>query len=410
MQAIIIAAGESSRCWPLNHQHKSQIKIFGKPLIYWTIKGITEKGIKDIVLILGPNSVLKDDLTVFEDLDINISKIIQEQPLGTGNAINRAKDLIREPFFVFHPYKIIAGEVVGKILEKYHSEGSRAIFVGKETNTPWDYGILKHEAGKVVKIVENPKPGDEPSNIKTLGAYFLEPDFFDYYNALKEHHPEDYVDALNDYIKAKGASFILWGKEVPALKYPWELLNLLKIRFSLFNFKKHTSDEASIGKNVLISGNVYIADNATIGDGTKITGPCFIGESCRIGQNNIIQGPTSLEKEVITGSSTKIKNSIIGQGTHLGSSGCFSSSIIGENCRFGLGFITKNSRPDKKTIESLVKGKTIDTDLAYFGCVIGNNTRFGIKSGTMPGVFIGSNCIVGSGFIVSENLKDDSSR
>ncbi len=61
MQAVVIAAGESSRLWPLNKQHKSQIKISGQPLIYWTIKGLSEKGIKDIVLVVGPNSSLRED-------------------------------------------------------------------------------------------------------------------------------------------------------------------------------------------------------------------------------------------------------------------------------------------------------------------------------------------------------------
>jgi len=55
----------------------------------------------------------------------------------------------------------------------------------------------------------------------------------------------------------------------------------------------------------------------------------------------------------------------------------------------------------------MVKGKKIDTGLTYFGMVVGDNTRFGIHSGTMPGALIGSNCTIGPGTLVFENIEDN---
>src|SRR3989338_8287674 len=100
-QAVILAAGESSRFWPLNHVHKSQIKLLGRPLVYWTIKGLAENGIKNIAVIISPNSTLKDELgPISKDLEVNLTYFVQEKPLGTGNAISLAKDFIKEPFFL----------------------------------------------------------------------------------------------------------------------------------------------------------------------------------------------------------------------------------------------------------------------------------------------------------------------
>ena len=48
-QAVILAAGESSRFWPLNQRHKSLIKIMGRPLIWYTIEGLKKAGIKEIL-------------------------------------------------------------------------------------------------------------------------------------------------------------------------------------------------------------------------------------------------------------------------------------------------------------------------------------------------------------------------
>lgn len=407
MQAIILAAGASSRFWPINHGHKSQINILGQSLIYWTIKGLASNGIKDIIIIIGPNSYLKEKLSfVQQELSVNISYIVQEEPLGTGNAIFRAKEYIKESFFIVWPYKINTKKVVGKILEKYNNETPQVVLVGAKTSTPWDYGILKFEGEKIVEIFENPEPGQEPSDIKTLGTYFLQPDFFEYYQKIKKHHSEDFIDGLNLYIKDKEAKVVILEKELPSLKYPWEALNISKIMLGSEEFKDYIAPTASIGKNVVINGKAYIGENAVIGDNTVISGPCFIGDQCKIGVSNVLRGPVNLEREVITGAFTEIKNSIIQKGTHI-HSGYFGDSVIGENCRFGAEFVTANRRIDRANIKSQVKGKKIDTGLTHLGAIIGDKTCFGIRTGTMPGVLIGSNCLIGPGTLIFENIEDN---
>ncbi len=405
--AVILAAGESSRCWPINKGHKSRMVILGKSLIYWTIKGLISKGIKDIVLIVGPDSFLKEDLaSAVQDLGLNLSYAIQEKPLGTGNAIFRAKDFIKQPFFIFWPYKINAGDIVEKILEKYKVEKAQTILVGAKTAAPWDHGIFKLKEEKIIEIVEKPKSGEEPSDIKVAGTCFFQPDFFDYYQSLPQHHEKDFIDVLNIYIKNKKTEFVFWEKDSLKLKYPWDFLKILRIMFGTEKFKHFISSSARIGKNVTIKGKVYISDNVIIGDNTVISGSCFIDKNCKIGANNVLRGPISLAEEVATGAFMEIKNSIIGKGTHF-HSGYLGDSIIGQNCRFGAGFITANRRFDQANIKSIVRGKKIDTGLNYFGTAIGDNAFFGVQSGTMPGVLVGSNCSIGPGTLVFENIEDN---
>ncbi len=406
MQAVIIAAGESSRFWPLNNKHKSQIKLCGKSLVYWTIRGIAEQGIKDIVLVIRPNSLLKDELTsIVEDLGVKLSFAIQEKPMGTGNAVSLAEEYITEPFFVFWPYKIIAGQLIREIINLLEKTKAEVVLTGSPTSTPWDFGVLRMEGESVAEIVENPKKGEEPSNIKVPSPYFLQPDFFAYYRKIKNHHPKDFIDALNLYIKDKKTSLFLWEKGIPVLKYPWQLLELSQIKLN--DMADYISPTAKIGENVIISGKVFIGDDALIGTGTVIKGPCFIGENCKIGVNNVLRGPVNLEKGVVTGASAELKNCVIQEGTHL-HSGYFGDSVIGENCRFGAGFITANRRIDRQNIFSLVKGEKVNTELTSLGVMIGDNVRFGIHSGTMPGVLIGSDCLVGPGTLVFDNMKNGS--
>ena len=69
MQAILLAAGQSSRLYPFtNGMHKSMIKILGKPLLEHTIVGLQHAGIKEIILreIYTPQSIYPHEYTCAE--------------------------------------------------------------------------------------------------------------------------------------------------------------------------------------------------------------------------------------------------------------------------------------------------------------------------------------------------------
>jgi len=376
MQAVVIAAGESSRFWPLNNGiHKSQIKLLGRPLIYWTLKGLAENGIKDVIVVVSKGSSMQEMLKG-HDLGINISYAVQEEPLGTGNALAQAKDFIKEPFIVLWGNKVGAKDLVKQMLQKQKEENADAVLVGAETANPKDYGVVRLEGDRVAEIVENPEQGKEPSNIGIAGARLLQPDFFEYYEKLSNHHEADLVDAINVYLKDKKVSLLMVEEKGLTLKYPWDLFGIMD---SLFESQKpFISSSAKIGKNVVIDGSVYI------------------GENCEIGHGNVLRGPINIEENCKTAAFMELKHSIIQEGT-IFHSGYAGDSIVGKNCRFGAGFVTGNLRLDKEPIHGLPK----------LGAMIGDNSTFGIHSGTMPGVMIGSNCKIGPATHVFENVKDN---
>ena len=405
MQAVIIAAGESSRFWPLNQGHKCQTCLLGKSLIYWTTKGLFENGVQDITVVCGVGSTIPEMLQRENDIGVSLRFVFQEKPLGTGNALWQAREFIKEPFFVVWPNKINSKELIAKMMEQKNAKGSDAVFAGAETLSPWDYGVAEFKGEQLVGIHENPEQGKEPSKIKIIGCYFFEPDFFDYYSKLSQHHEADFIEAVNLYLKNKKASVALLEKDAPALKYPWELLGIFDILLSSENFGHSISLSAQIGNNVTIKGQVHIGSNTKIQDNTVIEGPCFIGDNCVIGHSNVLRGPLNIENNVITGAFCEIKHSVVGEGCHI-HSGFIGDSVIGKNCRIAAGFISANRRLDRGEINVVVKDKKINTGLTYLGVVIGENTGIGIHSGTMPGVLIGSNCVIGPGTQIFKNVPD----
>lgn len=401
MQAVIIAAGESSRFWPLNdNRHKSQTRLMGRSLLYWTIKGLREHGIKDVALVHRPDSTIPAMMKEENDTDVSITYFLQEEPLGSGNALEKARDHIKGDFLLIHPHEISVMDIVPRILK-----GDMAL-VGSETDSPQDYGMIRFENERPVEVVENPEKGDEPSSIRTLGMYRLPGDFFEYYDRVSRHEA-DLIDAINICLKEKDAAWVMNDSPLPTLKYPWHLFDHMDVLFSSVHFEPKVHDTAKICSGVQIKGGVYIGENTVIKENTVIEGPCYIGPNCEIGPFNVIRGPVNIESSVRTGAYMELKHSVVQKGTHF-HSGYVGDSIVGNECRIGAGFITANRRLDRSNVCVSIGSDRVDTHLDRFGVVMGDGVHIGIHAGSMPGVMMGKDCKIGPGTTVFGVLYDGS--
>jgi len=374
----------------------------GKPLIWWTINSLVKAGIKDIIIVISPDSSIEKEIGRGKNMSANVSYVIQEKPVGTGNAILQAKDKINRSFIVLHPYRYYIEGIAKKII-KEKKLGRKTVLVGSPTSRPQDFGIFRFSKGGIVEIIENPIIGKEPSNYRSVGIYGFEPEFFSFYNKTDQAKEDNLIDTINLLIKNDPAGFIKLNEDPLTLKYPWNVFPIFKGMIEMASGK---IVRPATGKKNQTARKVIVGKNVEIGMNTVINGPCYIGDNVTIGANNVLRGPFDLESGVTTGAFTEIKNCLIGRDTHI-HSGYFGDSIIGENCRIGAGFTSANRRINRDNIFSSVKGEMTDTKLTSFGCVIGNGSRLGINVSTMPGVFIGRNAIIGPGTIVKENVEDN---
>lgn len=406
--AVILAGGESSRFWPLNEIHKSLFYLMGKPIIWWNIKGIKSVGIKRIIIVQSPSKDIEKELKNFEFGNLKIDFVIQPKPRGTGNALWQAKNLLKTPFFVLNG-DVLCSDLLLKPMIKEIKKGAKAVLAGQKTKTPWLFGIMEVKGKRILRIVEKPKKGKEPSDIKVVGTYFLEPRYFQFYEKVKKH-PFDFEDALSEYMKVFEVKLALIERpesETPAfLKYPWHLFNLRNYLLDKI-LKSKIEKGAKISKNVILEGKVFIGKGTRIYQGAIIKGPVYIGRNCVIGNNSLIRDYVNLEDGVMIGAFCEVARCIFQKNatTH---SGYFGDSIIGSNTKIGAGSITSNVRLDRKEIKAVVRKEIINTGLISFGTVIGENTLVGTNVNFMPGKFVGKNCIIGPNSLVFKNIKDNS--
>jgi bifunctional UDP-N-acetylglucosamine pyrophosphorylase/glucosamine-1-phosphate N-acetyltransferase len=403
MQAIILAAGESSRFWPLNKTHKSLIKIMGKPLIWYVINGLKEAEIEEIIIVQGPKRDVEERLGGF-NFGIEIKYVIQSEPKGMGNALLSAKKLIKGSFLVLNSYHFEAGEISKKALEKYElkEKSIEMILFGAETDRPWDYGIIGFNKINnflyVTSITEKPEKGRELSKIKLVGVYILPVRFFGYLDRVSEGY-YSFEEAIRLFMTENNNSKpdkpnvtiidILLNEKTPTLKYPWDLFSINKLLMD-----KYLGDKVEKGENVKIFENAIIK------------GPCYIGNNCTIGNNSLIREYVNLEDGCMIGANAEITRSIFQEDVHV-HSGYFGDSIFSKGCRVGAGTVTANIRIDRGKVNSIIKGEKINTGLNSLGVMVGENTKIGVNCSLMPGKLIGSNCLIGPKTTVSENIEDN---
>ena len=407
MQAIILAAGESSRFWPLSEKkHKSLIKIMGKSLIEWTIEAIKRAGIKDIIIIQSPNSDLKKHLGDGSLFGVKLSYVTQEEAKGMGNAIMQAKSLIKENnFFVLNPYVFKADDFLNLMIKKQKNGNADLVLLGTKTDKPWKYGILELKDDKALSMIEKPAADKQPSDIKVVGIYLLPKDFFSYYKRVKEHDYA-YEDALALYMKEKNVKVVITEKTTPTLKYPWDLFEVNKMIMNEFIKEQKINKNVKIAKSAIIDGPVIIEKNTIIFENAVIKGPCYIGKGCIIGNNTLIRNYTNMEDGVLIGTNAEVARSIFQSRSHT-HAGFFGDSIIGEDARIGSGAITANVRMNRKEINPFVKNKRVETKLTALGAIIGDNTHLGVAVNLMPGVLIGTDVQIGPNTLVRENVPSN---
>ena len=413
-----MAAGQSSRFWPLNQNHKSLLRILGKPIICHTLDALRRIGAEETIIVQGPRKdaekAIKEYFTDSKKAQPRIKYIVQPKAKGMGNALWTTRHFLSKKFLVLNAERVDIAQIVNKD-EKTRKliDGQGSVLFGHKTQSPQLFGIIKLKGNRVLEIIEKPKAGKEPSDIRILGFYVLEPKFFEFYKKIKRG-TYDFEAALSAYAKNNCVKAALLKKpeeETPFLKYPWHLFQMNKYLLDT-RLKLKIEKCAQIAKSAKITGKVYIGKNSKIFENAVIKGPCYIGKNCAIGNNTLIREYSNIEDDCLVGANAEITRCIFQENTHT-HSGFFGDSIVGKNCGIGAGAITANRRLDKKEIPVKIKtnGKLIplNTCLESLGAIIGENSHIGINTSLMPGVFIGTGCVIGPHSIVSKRVEDNTS-
>ena len=172
--------------------------------------------------------------------------------------------------------------------------------------------------------------------------------------------------------------------------YVWEPLHKIKDYLNKKIVEPNIKiNKAETGEFCSITGNYFIDEGTRIGANVSIEGPVMIGKNVTIQSGALIRPGTIIGDNCVIGHGCEAKHSIIQNKAKVQSFTFCGDSIIGKSTRIGSGTILANRRFDQKNIEIKIEGKKYDTGTDFFGAIVGDNTRLGANSTSVPGTCIG---------------------
>lgn len=404
MQAVVLAAGEGKRMYPLTQTRpKVMVPVANKPLLEHVMLAARDAGISEFVFVVGyKKETVKEHFGNGSRWGVSIKYIEQEEQFGTAHAIGLAKKFVSSRFLVLN------GDVFVRAgcLEKAVGTKNGILMVLKKVENPSELGVAVTDGGCVRKIIE--KPPKLVSNLASSGIFIFTPEVFDAIERtpLSARGEYEITDTLQILIDGGTRVGYVISEEWMDIGRPWDLLeaneNILR------NLKNKVDCE--VEPNAALHGPVATGNGTIIRSGSYIIGPVVIGDGCDIGPNCFIRPYTAIGNKVRIGNAVEIKNSIIMDGTHVGHLSYVGDSIVGYDCNFGAGAIVANLRLDEKDIQVTARGKLYGTGRKKLGTIMGDGVHTGINSTLNTGSVIPAGKMVKPFVFVKGEFTEKKSR
>lgn len=369
--AVILAAGESSRFWPLStHGHKSLHRLCGRPIIEHTLRSFAEYGGTEAVIVQSvetrigdfPYRSIEQAIGDGSAFGMRLTYVTQQESTGARDAIMLAAPHLVDDFLVINPENINAGELAAELVAA-RGDGV-GVAAAQERSDTWMFGVFKVVDGRLAGYVEKPPTGEEPSTICNMSVQLLGQD---YLALLKQQPAKDHEGNLKALVAlGEQAEVKVHVTRLPffPLKYPWHL----------FPMAWHLKPK----------GLPYLGPNVTLDDKASVAEDVVI------------------ETDVVIGPDAVIESSLIGAGSHVNCR--VPHSVLGADVH-----ITSNVQIECQTggsILATVKGQPLDTGLPELGIAVGQGSWIEAPAKIGAGALIGAEATVRSEVAAAGTVED----
>lgn len=295
MKGVILAGGTGSRLRPITHTGPKQlVPIANKPVLEYAVDDLREAGITEIGIILGNKG--RDAIQSYfgdgSDFGVEITYIVQGNPLGLAHAVGCARDFVGEDSFVVYLGDDLMREGITDLVDDFDPEAYAAGIGLQEVDEPSRYGIVDvNEAGDVIQLVE--KADDPPNNLALIGVYVFTPAIFEQIEGLEKSWRGEYEiteaiqGLLDDGNRIQSHVVHGWWKDTGK---PGDVIhaNRLVLDDIETDVRGTVEDEESV------TGRVELGEGSVIEAGAVVRGPVSIAENTRIGPGAYVGPYTSI--------------------------------------------------------------------------------------------------------------------
>jgi bifunctional UDP-N-acetylglucosamine pyrophosphorylase / glucosamine-1-phosphate N-acetyltransferase len=411
LAAVVMAAGLGTRMH--SHVPKHLHPLLGRRMVDWVLEAATAAGVERLVVVASPTSA-----DAFGEVEV----AVQDQPLGTGDAVRSARAALEGPaedvLVLSGDTPLITPELLHDLVETHRATGASATVLSFELDDPGRYGrIVRDGSGRLASIVEAVDASDEQLAIREVNSsiYVFRADRL--WPVLDRLEPKNVQGEL--YL-TDSVGFLVADGDTVAVHTAHEPADALGVNTRVELAAAAATLRDRINERHMLAGvtivdpgstwiepDVEIEPDAVVHPFTVIRGSSKVGAGADIGPHAVLidaavgervaVGPfcylrpgTVLEAEAKAGTFVEIKNAHIGKGAKVPHLSYIGDAAIGDESNVGAGSITANF-PHQ---EGLPKGKT----------TIGRNVRVGVNTVFLAPVDVGDDAWTAAGSVIEEDV------
>jgi len=329
MKGLILAGGTGSRLRPITHTGPKQlVPVANKPVIQYGIEDLRDAGIDEIGVVLGEKG--RDDIQAFlgdgSEFGVDITYIVQGEPLGLAHAVGCAREFVGEEDSVMYLGDNILKQGIEQFVESFRNGDYAAGIALQHVDNPEQFGIATlDDDGTVTNLVE--KPDSPNSDLALIGIYVFSPAIFE---AIEELDPSwrgelEITDAIQRLLDAGESidSHIVegWWKDTGK---PEDILDAN--RLALEELPENRA--GTIEPDADVRGRLNLGSGARIESGAVVRGPVSIGPGTTIADRTYVGPYTSIGPHCVV-RNAHIESSVLIGDCEVTADGRFVDSLIG---------------------------------------------------------------------------------
>jgi bifunctional UDP-N-acetylglucosamine pyrophosphorylase/glucosamine-1-phosphate N-acetyltransferase len=414
LAAVVMAAGLGTRMKSATPKHLHP--LLGRRLADWAIEAVRPLGVDPLVVVASPEAANAFD---------GVTVAVQEQPLGTGDAVRSAKPFVGDPdsvLIVSADHPLLTPDLLRALVERHRDSGASATVLSFEPPDPRAYGrIVRNGDGSLEAIVEARDASEEQLRIGEVNSSIYVFEAAKLWPALDRLEPQNAQGEL--YLTDAARFLVEDGENVGVMKAPEpgeiegvntraELADAAAVLRARVN-REHMlagvtivdpettwidaevelEPDSTIHPFTILRGHTRVASGAEVGPHT-VAIDAEIGEGVKAGPFCYLRPGTKLRAGAKAGAFVEIKNTDVGARTKVPHLSYIGDAEIGEDTNIGAGTITANypHQPDRP------KGRT----------KIGRNVRTGIHNGLEAPVEIGDDAWIAGGSYITDDVPPES--
>jgi glucose-1-phosphate thymidylyltransferase len=321
LKGLILSGGKGTRLRPITHTSAKQlVPVANKPVLFYGIEAMAQAGIEEVGIIIAPETgqEIREAAGDGSKFGVQITYIVQDEPLGLAHAVLTAQLFLGEsPFVMYLGDNLLQGGI-SDLVAAFREHEPDALILLTPVPDPENFGVAElappessdpGDVGRVVRLVE--KPTEPATDLALVGVYMFTAGIHDAAHAIEpsargELEITDAIQYLvDDGMRVEPHIVQGWWKDTGRLEDMLEA-NRLVLDNLQERIEGELIDSQVDGRVVIEAGarleRTTVRGPAVIGAGVKLS-DCYIGPYTAIGENCSISG-SEVEHSILLAGST----------------------------------------------------------------------------------------------------------